>query len=84
MTLGEKHSAKTRISRFKSEVKITPINVGPHSLSEGGQDEYVLTTSGVLTDNQMASMVATQPNAFLQTVVASACIKHQIQNILLG
>jgi len=72
------------VSKFKSEVKVNPINIGQHSLAAGENDEYVITTVGVLTDNHLASMVAAQPNAYLQTVVASACIKHQIQNILLG
>lgn len=76
---------KERISVFACDNPITCLNVGQHKLMKGdGENDYKIKTIGVLTDNQLASMVAAQSQVNLQSVVASACIKHQIQNILLG
>lgn len=85
LSLGEKFQAKERVSVFNSEVPINVINIGLHSLYKADDSgHYKLKTIGVLTDSELASMVAAQPNVMLQTIVATACIKHQIQNILLG
>jgi hypothetical protein len=74
-----------RTSIFKADSTIKTINIGQHKLQQGdNNNEYKLITIGVLTDNDLAAMVAVQPSVSLQSVVASACIKHQIQNILLG
>ena len=74
-----------RSSIFKADSAIKTINIGQHKLQQGDNaNEYKLITFGVLTDNDLAAMVAVQPSVSLQSVVASACIKHQIQNILLG
>ena len=79
------NKAIERASIFKADAKITVINIGQHKLEQGDNaNEYKLITLGVLTDNELAAMVAVQPSVSLQSVVASACIKHQIQNILLG
>jgi hypothetical protein len=85
LSVGQKYQAKERTSTFKSEVPINLINAGVHSLTKtNNEGEYMLKTVGILTDNDLAAMVAHQPNVMLQTVVATACIKHQIQNILLS
>ncbi len=74
-----------RVSIFKADSNIRTINIGQHKLQQGdNNNDYKLITVGVLTDNDLAAMVAVQPSVSLQSVVASACIKHQIQNILLG
>ena len=76
---------KERISVFVCKNAVTCLNVGQHSLMKGDDEStYKLRTLGVLTDYQLAAMVAAQSQVNLQSVVASACIKHQIQNILLG
>ena len=85
LSVGKKYQAKERSSTFKSDVPINLINAGVHSLTKtSNEGEYMLKTVGILTDNDLAAMVAHQPNVMLQTVVATACIKHQIQNILLS
>jgi hypothetical protein len=74
-----------RMSTFNADSNIRVINIGLHKLEKSEvQNEYKLITVGVLTDNDLAAIVAVQPSVNLQSVVASACIKHQIQNILLG
>ncbi len=85
LSTGKKFSAQERISVFISDKPINLINTGLHSLIKGkSENQYTIKTVGVLTDQELASMVAAQPNVLLQTVVATACIKHQMQNILLG
>jgi len=85
LSLGQKYAAKERISSFTSDVPITVINIARHRLIRvENSNQYQIITLGVLTDHELASMVAVQPNVMLQSAVATACIKHQIQNILLG
>jgi len=85
LSLGKSNPAIERISSFTSDNPIQLINIGKHSILNGDKPgEYKIRTSGVLTDNELASMVANQSSISLQSTVATACIKHQIQNILLG
>ena len=84
-TLGQSNKAITRTSTFHSDQPIELVNIGSHSLTKGiNAAEYKLTTVGILMDNELAAMVAIQPSINLQSVIATVCIKHQIQNILLG
>ena len=85
LSLGQKFAAKERVTSFVSDLPIATINIGRHSLKKiDNTNQYQIVTIGVLTDHDLASMVAVQPNVMLQSAVATACIKHQIQNILLG
>ena len=85
LSTGKKYAAQERFSAFISDKPINLINTGLHSLMKAKEEnEYTIKTIGVLTDQELAAMVAAQPNVLLQTLVATACIKHQIQNILLG
>jgi hypothetical protein len=85
LSLGKSNPAIQRISSFTSDTPIQLVNIGRHSIINGEiPGEYKLKTFGVLTDNELASMVANQSSVPLQSIVATACIKHQIQNILLG
>lgn len=85
LSVGSRFSAKERVSTFQSDVPLKSINIGLHRLCQiSSSNNYEIVTVGVLTDSDLASMVAVQPNAMLQAAVATACIKHQIQNILLG
>lgn len=85
LSLGKSNPAIERISSFISDHPIQLVNIGRHSIINGNkQGEYKIKTVGILTDNELASMVAIQSSVSLQSIVATACIKHQIQNILLG
>ena len=85
LSLGQKFHARQRVSTFQSDVPLQEINIGLHQLKRVNQSsQYELITTGILTYSDLASMVAVQSNVMLQTAVATACIKHQIQNILLG
>ena len=85
LSLGKSNPAIERVSTFTSEAQIQLINIGKHSIIKSDTPgEYQLKTMGVLTDNELATMVANQKSINLQSIVATACIKHQIENILLG
>ena len=84
-SMGINYKPKDRISIFQSSTPISELNIGQHSLMKGDAlTEYKIKTVGVLTDNQLAAFVAAQSMVNVQSIVASACIKHQIENILLG
>ena len=85
LQLGNLNPAIERVSIFVSDTPLQLVNIGRHSLTTGDYaGEYKLKTIGVLKDSELAAMVAAQNSVNLQSVVATACIKHQIENILLG
>lgn len=83
--------AQERQSFFNSNHKIILANADNlHRIeldntagNEKGITAYKLITKGILTDTQLATLVNNQPTNDSQSIIAQACIKHQIINTVL-